>query len=233
MWGGDEFLLVLPAWLALEAAQLFFEHCRISSPDNEPQTHSTVLVFAHHNAPIGPLQRLARSLAEQGKQGLWKNQDSLHTLVLESFDHAGGDLGTYWARRGLPGLSWEGMALNPTALKQLLALWPQVASYLPMRSLHRIVDGLRRWEVAGDNEKRLITRAYANVSESLAGPAREAWQALWTVLLRQASSGQSWPDTPGDTFVTQAHLPAWLTLVELSDYLPTTAPVHPAEEIHA
>lgn len=220
MWGGDEFCLVLPAWLALEAADLFFRTCRIEYPAGQRQTHSASLVFAHHNAPIGSLQSLASRLADQGKRGLGAGQDSLHWIVLESFDHAGGDLGAYWATRHAPGVDWAKMALNGESLARLLKGWPAVAQSLPTRSLYRIMDGLRHWKGLNPNEQRLVCRAYDNVHKALPTESRADWAQLWTTLLRTGGGGQVWPDPMTDSFVDPSHLNAWLTLTELADYLP-------------
>ncbi len=225
MWGGDEFMLVLPAWQALRAAQLFFEHCRVLAPDGTAQTHSAALVMAHHKSPIYPLQQLARQLADQGKQGLWKGHDSLHWLALESFDHAGGDLGSYWRTRGLSALSWADIALSPVGLHDVLVNWPRVATCVPRRNLFRIVDGLRAWDRLGTNEQRLLSMAYENVHAELQqATALEAWKALWHRLMRGGGTDEGrWPDSLTAQFVSPAHLKAWLTLTELADYLPTRA----------
>lgn len=226
MWGGDEFLLVLPAWLALDAVRLFFDTCRIEWPAGQRRTHSLALVFAHHNAPIGPLKQLAKALADQGKADKDISaapDDSLNWLVLESFDHAGGDLGSYWARRDLPDLAWRHMALGPTRLGQLLNSANLAAiGQVPRRSLYRIVQLLQSLQGLneGSQEKeaalRLLKRAYENVHQAVK-PALLAWQAVWQAL--QPLADPHWPDQ-GDAIAPKAeHLNAWLVLTELWDYL--------------
>lgn len=86
LWGGDEFMLVVPAWKGWETLQLFYE---VSGRDQngDPQqptkwyfkykqkgteitrdlTHSAGLVFCHHNAPIHRIKTLAHDLAETCK----------------------------------------------------------------------------------------------------------------------------------------------------------------------
>ena len=224
MWGGDEFLLVLPAWLALEAVRLFFDQCQIEWPAGQRRTHSAALVFAHHNAPIRPLKQLAKALADQGKQDKERCNapaDSLNWLVLESFDHAGGDLGTYWARRSLPDLAWPHMALDPTRLGRLLRP-PSLAAIrqVPRRNLYRIVQLLQGSKAGNENDKaaavRLLPRAYENIHQAVM-PELGAWQAVWQAL--QPLADLQWPDQADAITPKPEHLNAWLVLTELWDYL--------------
>jgi hypothetical protein len=224
MWGGDEFLLVLPAWLALQAVQMFFKTCKIEWPAGTQRTHSVGLVMAHHNAPIAPLQALAKNLAEQGKSGQYKDQNSLNWTVLESFDHAGSDLDRYWDMKGLKSLKWDDMALNPSRLDELLATLPKLAAVLPRSSLYRIAQILVDWNAQGQIEKSvlaLLTRAYANVQDAVAGD-RTAWKELWKA--SQPKLDVVWPEPPPAAFAKPEHLNAWLTLLELWDYAQACVP---------
>ena len=264
MWGGDEFLIVLPAWLALEAAQLFFETCRVEWPKGQPRHHSAALVFAHHNAPIGPLKKLASSLADNAKEAkkeaakaaaaarALQPQDmtqataadtatggnSLSWMVLESFDHAGGDLDSYWRRRDLPDLCWPVMTLSDTRLATLSSCWSALADVLPRRAVHRIVHGLQDWDRLDAQHHRLVKRAYANVHDAVSTPATGAaatWCTFWLALQPSSGAGQAWQTVAGPTDAGgegpasaptgppeahPVHLSAWLTLNELWDYLP-------------
>ena len=272
MWGGDELLIVLPAWLALEAAQLFFEACRIEWPAGQPRQHSAALVFAHHNAPIGPLKNLASSLADTAKvakkkaakaaaaaltspqQGAGQataadtasGANSLSWMVLESFDHAGGELDSYWRRRDLPNLCWPLMTLSDTRLATLCSCWSALADVLPRRAVHRIVYGLQDWDRLDDQHHRLVNRAYANVHEAVSTPATGAaatWRTLWLALQPSGGAGQAWQaaagpadasgdgpadDPNGPPLANPVHLSAWLTLNELWDYLPRQSSPAPA-----
>jgi hypothetical protein len=263
MWGGDEFLIVVPAWLALEAAELFFKTCQVIWPAEQKglvRGHSAALVFAHHKAPIGPLKALASSLAETAKsakrqakkrveaiedarrkginapallEGPQPNSNSLNWMVLESFDHAGGELDTYWARRDLPSLGWPQMTLNDARLATLRRCFPALVAHLPRRAVHRIVHGLQDWSRLGPENKRLIERAYTNVHEAIyaAGGGADApdlWAELWQALQPIGSPATLWSGAPSaDHNAAQTaapladprHLSAWLTLNELWDYL--------------
>ncbi len=259
MWGGDEFRLVLPAWLGFEVAQLFFDTCNIDWPDctckvAEPDCtgtgtctcacapirrgHSAALVFAHHNAPISQLDKLSKVLAEQGKDkdSSYKGMDSLHWITLESFDHAGtavhDDGQAWWGQRGLPQLNWGCMALNPTRIKSLMAHLPTIAGQLPRRNVYRMLDLLPRWDLASGDEIRLVQGSYDNLHAATATlEHRRAWRECWKAL--QPRVDLDWPDVVDlpDDFAKAGHLNAWLTLAELWDYLlPNLAEPVPASE---
>ena len=97
LWGGDELMLVVPAWRGWATAELFCQTMKgadFVSSDRGTKIlvkHGMGLVFAHHKAPIHALTSLARELAEESKEA-GRKQDRLSYLALESFDHVGEDL---------------------------------------------------------------------------------------------------------------------------------------------
>lgn len=224
MWGGDEFLFVLPAWLGLEAAHKVFNDCLISDGHGNPLTHSLGLVFAHHNAPIAPLQQLAKQLAELGKSTAFKHQNSLHWLVLETFDGAGENLEQHWQHRDLASVAWPDMRLNTDQLAVLLRHAPSVLKHVPRSALYQALHLLRvqcNGTERNTDRKNLLLRQYQNVQQAI-GPAggqpHQAWTALWQAL--QAAPHAPWPEPLTDIEEARTHLSTWLTLVELWDYLP-------------
>jgi hypothetical protein len=101
LWGGDEMMLVVPAWCGWETAEIF---CRTMKNQrfrdgqvDVPMKHALGLVFAHHNAPIHSLTNLARALVDEAKGD--REQTRLSYLVLESFDHVGEELARFRALR--------------------------------------------------------------------------------------------------------------------------------------
>jgi len=110
LWGGDDMLLVVPAWLGWRTAAIFYK-CAASWQLGEPLKHAMGLVFCHHNAPIHRIARLAKDLSDLAKLDRGRNQNLIAYAVLETFDHAGNDLTEYRSRR-FPDLD---------AAKQLLA----------------------------------------------------------------------------------------------------------------
>jgi hypothetical protein len=230
MWGGDEFMFVLPAWLGLDAAKKVFAECLVRDDDGSLLTHSLGLVFAHHNAPIAPLQALAKQLAEQGKDEAFKHQNSLHWMVLESFDGAGEKLDRYWQHRGIASVNWADMRLSPGQLDTLLAFAPTVLKHVPRTSVFQALHLLRSQcngpDLSADHQG-LLLRQYSNVQQAIghSGTAHAAWTELWKQLRTEP-----WPEPLTDTKEAQTHLSAWLTLVELWDYLPAS-PATQSEEV--
>lgn len=94
LWGGDELIWVVPAWVGWWTLKFFYEKSQHWEFDKETLKHAAGIVFCHHNAPIHRITALAKDLAE-----LAKNKDRDESLfvyqVLESFDHIGKDISTY------------------------------------------------------------------------------------------------------------------------------------------
>jgi len=113
LWGGDELIWVVPAWLGWQTLNLFFkqadEHIKIDkrllersgyNSTNGKLTHAAGLVFCHYNAPIHRITALAHSLAEiPKKQDEYKYKNRVAYQILESFDHAGTNIEKYRENR--------------------------------------------------------------------------------------------------------------------------------------
>lgn len=97
LWGGDEFMLVVPAWKGWETLQLFYQESKNWEFDGKPLTHSAGLVFCHHNAPIHRIKALAHDLAEvcKDKRVVGEKDNYFACQVLESFDHISGNVADY------------------------------------------------------------------------------------------------------------------------------------------
>lgn len=97
LWGGDEFMLVVPAWKGWETLLLFYQESAKWEFDGKSLTHSAGLVFCHHNAPIHRIKALAHDLAEvcKDKQIFADKGNYFAYQVLESFDHLSGNVADY------------------------------------------------------------------------------------------------------------------------------------------
>jgi len=93
MWGGDEVLLVVPAWKGIWTLQQFYQSIQgWRFPENTAEKQSDAmkyaggLVFSQANTPIFRLCKLAKELAENAKN---TNRESnlFDYLVLESLDY--------------------------------------------------------------------------------------------------------------------------------------------------
>jgi len=111
LWGGDDIVLVVPAWQGWDVASRFFQHVCGQSGD-EPWrfdplgdhgqfTYSAGLVFFNHKAPIHRVRGLAEALFIQGKKQA--EGESYRNLlgyeILESYDIEGADLERWRAVR--------------------------------------------------------------------------------------------------------------------------------------
>ena len=96
LWGGDEIIWVVPAWVGWWTLSFFYQHTKDKNWNfnGEPLKHAAGIVFCHHNAPIHRITKLAKELAE-----LAKDKDRKKSLFvyqkLESFDHIGKDIRDY------------------------------------------------------------------------------------------------------------------------------------------
>ena len=95
LWGGDEIMLVVPAWKGMEVLQEFYRTSRDwkfidDKGKTHPLTHAGGLVFCHHKTPLDRIRTLAEEMANHIK-AQQKNADAnpknlYHYLVLESVD---------------------------------------------------------------------------------------------------------------------------------------------------
>lgn len=92
LWGGDELILVVPAWHGLDLLTRFFAHTRDWKYGKDRLTHAAGLVFASAKTPIHQLTDLARGLAERVKGRFTAEpadagpENAWDYLVLESVD---------------------------------------------------------------------------------------------------------------------------------------------------
>ncbi|AEO46656.1 hypothetical protein F11_00930 [Rhodospirillum rubrum F11] len=145
LWGGDEIILVLPAWKGWEVARLFLNESKCWSIDDQPLDHALGLVFCHEKAPIHRVVSLARSLADHAKKAVGRDLSSLAYQVLESFDHIGADVAARFADlcEGLDAhprrliLTREGVEALDQHMKPLRS-----EGGLPQRQMKRLVRAL-------------------------------------------------------------------------------------------
>ena len=204
LWGGDEFMLVVPAWKGWETLQLFYTISAtwdFTYRDNDNKdvslklTHSAGLVFCHHKAPIHRIKALAHDLAEvcKNKRVVDEKDNYFSYQALESFDHIGGDVETYLKKVSIGDLA-RPMILsgsNMTDIRQNIEELKGDSEFARGR-LHGIVKKLRGNDIDGaeDEIKRI-----KNASGEGSGPIFENLDKLM--------HGQN----------------SWLHLADLYDYI--------------
>lgn len=235
LWGGDELLFLLPAWLGLEFAEKFFALTADWHYASQPLTHAAGLVFAKHSTPISQLQKLAKQLADHGKTETRKAQNSLSWVVLESFDHTGDQIEKFWERNGIPQNGWDKLLLTTERLAALRDL-PALKDALPRSALVRALRSI----ATGQQEKeyKLLQSTYRSTEQSLSQEQQETlarlWQAFdsqWQSQLPANDKAGPWAQEHADWAAREA-VP-WTALLELWDYLLPNAPTDAAREIAA
>ncbi len=164
LWGGDELMFVMPAWLGMAFAEGFFRIVEGSpatawrSPAGDPLSFGAALVFAHHKTPVRQLKAIARAMADDAKDamGALPGGGPANVLQIESFeglavpDH---DLGGYRTRRWgaaaeavRPWLTLRGEELPhlTAAVNNAKGLGPDAAA-----ARSKLYEYLRLAEVAG------------------------------------------------------------------------------------
>lgn len=135
MWGGDEFLFVLPAWHGWWAASVFFGTAW--EFDGEPLTHSAGLVFCHHNAPIARVKDVASELCALAKATGEPEANKLAYLTLESFDHVGLDLHGFFQGFLPAGCHPEDWVLSGDELDEWQRSFSKLKAELPKTRVQR------------------------------------------------------------------------------------------------
>lgn len=91
LWGGDELIFVMPAWLGIEFARKFFEWTeetkegkRVWEFDKTPLTFAAGLVFCHEKTPIRSARKVAEAMANEAKKTL--GGEYVNVLQIEAFE---------------------------------------------------------------------------------------------------------------------------------------------------
>jgi hypothetical protein len=196
LWGGDEFMFVMPARLGFAVAKLFFDTSRDWKLGDRVLHHAAALVFCHHDAPIAPLRRLAGDLADHAKE-VDRGRSLLMPVVLESFDHIGRDLKSYFRKRLPKGLSASEVPLSPDAVACVLELAKICQSNslaLPRGRLRVIVqamfaeaDGIQSVEYRARDSAAMrefphLGEPFAKAEKLMHGTEEQKRAAVWLAL---------------------------------------------------
>ncbi len=94
LWGGDETMWVVPAWLAWEAMGVIQRHLADwpppKGPDKTSLSHGAGMLFCPHKAPIRDMRNLATALGDAAKNkqknGASQEINFVQALVLDTLD---------------------------------------------------------------------------------------------------------------------------------------------------
>jgi hypothetical protein len=173
LWGGDELMLAVPAWKGLETLQRFFQSSKDWKIAGEKLTHAAGVVFCHSNAPIHRITHLAKHLAEECKAKSRK-ENLVAYEVLESFDHAGLELGDFRKERRPLGLSPEELLWHGENTGDIQAHLYALKEALPKGRVHGWV---RKW-LSGEKTGKFVRDELQKAIRALPAARQSVEQAL-------------------------------------------------------
>jgi len=195
LWGGDEFLLVVPAWLGFHALDRFYQAAAdwsFPEPGGQRLSHAGGLVFCHHKTPVHRASQLARQLAERVKEQTGRQTDAFEYAVLESIDYPTEALDRFFRRLYLS------LADTRQPLQPRQAMAAGKLPRLPKSQVYALARAALRGPAAFDAQFKRLGQV---VDAALLRPALAELASLFG-----ADSGP-WP---------------WVHLAQLWDYLAPT-----------
>jgi hypothetical protein len=153
LWGGDEFIWVVPAWKGWDVLAFFFRESGSWMFQNEKLTHGAGIVFCHHKAPISRIVETAEALAREAKKKS-RSENLFAYQVLESFDYAGHDP-TAFRQKILPyGAHQEDLTLPGANMQSIVSVLQKLKEVLPRTKVHELVN-LQRTNSANSRHKTI------------------------------------------------------------------------------
>ncbi|MBV1879145.1 MAG: hypothetical protein KUG79_16000 [Pseudomonadales bacterium] len=166
LWGGDELMLIVPAWRGMEVLQHFYQVSENWQYNSNSLRHAGGIVFCSRKTPIARIRTLSKALADRIKElaeqdSQYKTENYFDYLVLESIDYPTQSLNTYFEQyyQKIPGRkplkavpSWHALVDEHAAILEMI----------PHRQLHRLVNaatagvGSAAYQQAQDRIKELM-----------------------------------------------------------------------------
>ncbi len=173
LWGGDELLLVVPAWLGFHTANAFFQQSSTWDFAGQALTHAGGLVFCHHKTPVHRVRHLAKDLAERVKEDFSRKENLYDYMVLESIDFPTEALDSFFARH-YKTLAGCRQPLAPVDWDNLSKHWPDALFCLPKSQVYAIAHAaIGQGQAAFDKQcrrlKTLVGQATMTRAESELG----------------------------------------------------------------
>lgn len=215
MWGGDEVLIVVPAWCGLDSLAFFYSHIAEWNLYKEPLTFASGIVFAHQKTPLSRLKYcVKKELAENVKQALKEKpavRNGFDYLILESIDYPVESLKRF--RQKVYGDLSQSLAVLAPLTPEALAALAELKAIVPKSQCYQLAHAILQEGDpsaldASDNAPSLASQALARLDLVTPGAAGRCERVTATYFR--------------DVFGQP--LPAvwrWLHLLEFWDYLPT------------
>ena len=189
MWGGDEFLMVVPAWQGLAAVREFLRE-PLAFADTS-LSHAIGVVFCNYKAPIRRVVKLAQELSDVSKEvskdwaraaNVEQASDLIAYQVLESFDHIGRDLRRFMHDRVGEGNDIGDLLLSKQAIKGLEKGFRTLREHVPRRKAHELAQAATPEKSGVVTEK--LDKVWASLARSARNPSTDAYLALDKLLRR-------------------------------------------------
>ncbi len=189
LWGGDEMILVVPAWVGWKVMDLFYHTCKGLAFKGLPLSHRAAMIFCHHNAPILLIRKLAEDLLTRAKTDLPKaseippadhsllnehktseqpasgasqsSGDSLHYLVLESFDMLQGKMDDF-LRDYYKGINYADLLVSAAEMEGLFDAIRSIQSLAARSKVIKIIKAIQKADTSERDD--LIDQVYKLVS---------------------------------------------------------------------
>lgn len=228
LWGGDEMMFAVPAWLGWSLLDFIFKHTSQWQHDGKKLTHGVGLVFCNVKAPINRITKLAKQLADKAKEVADRKENAVCWLALESFDHVGTDFDRYMSRRyhgTISARNWVLTANQITVINKNLNL---LKSILPLSQIVQAAISAVHLQAASHHEEESLKKILKNAYTQLPASAEMEKKGselldLWNHLKGTHSSPEpSFPEEFPDELSCPGkpleHVTAWVQLAELWDY---------------
>lgn len=174
LWGGDEFIWVVPAWLGFKVLTLFEETVLgqqggaawTAKDGGEALHHGAGVVFCHDKAPIARIKALVRDLAEMAKD-ISRDRSLVAWQVLESYDHIGRDPRRHLDQHSADGLDWRVSVVSGENLRAAADAIRKLKNTLSRRSLRRFVDAFMSLDTADPRVADRMERVFRDTPGAL------------------------------------------------------------------
>ncbi|MCM5552396.1 hypothetical protein [Pleomorphomonas sp. NRK KF1] len=207
MWGGDELLFVMPAWLAVPFTQGFFEMTKAWEIGGVPVSHAVAVAIAHHKTPIRQLKAVAKRAADLAKNASpdLRKASSVTFEVYESLAPPDTDSNFEAERLRLYG---NNPAIAPddqaSALARLLAIpgdeftgavrrFQEIQRGFPRSQIYAALRAMREarglWDKEAEDAARVVIEKYARFDS-------RAVDCLHANRLPSFGLGKAQPDRP-------------------------------------
>lgn len=180
LWGGDEMMLIVPAWKGWEVIDVFFDEMQSLNFNGMELSHRAAAVFCQHHTPILQVRKLADALLSCAKRDIGaqlnasteaqnlraaeydalkrtRNShrycDAFHYLNLSSFDMLQGSL-DHFIERYYKGVAYHDLLIPHSQLKPLWTHMQTIRQHVARSKVYDIIESIQQ-ESATDEQKRI------------------------------------------------------------------------------